>query len=539
MSNTSFDLTKTPWVQVRLSSGDLTELSLLDIFAQAHELRAIAGELATQDAAVLRLLLAILRRSHPHTQGTEAWGELWRRGRFDMAPLVGYLERYRDRFDLLHPRTPFYQVADLHTAKGELTELTRLVADIPAGHQYFTTRAGPALESMTLAESARWLVHCQAFDPSGIKSGAVGDDRVKGGKGYPIGVAWCGWLGLVIVEGENLFQTLLLNLPIGTGDGDPAVDLPVWERPPQTAAVDGRAFPAGPADLATWQSRRVRIGHDGTHATGVLIANGDPLHPRNRFHDEFMTGWRRSEQQMRNLGTTEDVFMPRTHLPDRAVWRGLDGLLLAGDAAATGRVGRWRNWLAQLRNDGELPEDAPVRMRAVGVQYGSQSSVIDDITDDALPMSVATLSDPVLGALAVDAVADVDAAVRFLGTLAAELAEVSGASGDTPGAARSSARERGYEALDVPYRTWLRGLSSQTERDVERPRWQRQVCDTVIAVARDLVRNAGPVAWVGREVPRGSGTVYLDAALAENNFYHQLRKTFAPAFETQQEGEVE
>lgn len=542
MSEPSYDLTTAPWVRVRLTSGEVTELSLLDTFARAHEAVALAGELPTQDVAMLRLLLAILRRSHSDVRDVEAWGHLWRQGRLDPSRMRAYLDRHRDRFDLLHPQTPFYQVAALSTAKGEMTSLIRLLADVPAGHQYFTTRAGDALRSMGFGEAARWVVHCQAFDPSGIKSGAVGDDRVRGGKGYPIGVAWCGWLGTVVVEGTNLFETLLLNFPTAHRDADPSTDLPVWERPPQTAAVEGRVAPTGPADLLTWQSRRIRLGHDGRAATGVLIANGDPLHPRNMFRQEFMTGWRRSEAQMKALRTREEVFMPRTHQPDRAVWRGLEGLLAeVHDEASTGavRAGRWLEWLSELRGDEQLPQDAPVRMRAVGMQYGSQSSVTDDIADDLLALSVSVLNDQQVRALAVDGVLDADAAVRALGGLAAELVESAGASGDALNTARSAARERGYAALDEPYRRWLRGLRSDSDRHDVRSAWQREVCFLVVEIARDLIRNAAPAAWIGREVDRGRDrTVYLDAALAEIAFHRRLRQHFGAALNPRPKGDA-
>ena len=59
------------------------------------------------------------------------------------------------------------------------------------------------LERISWAEAARWLVHVHAFDPSGIRSGAVGDPSVKGGKGYPIGPGWTGQVGVVIVEGQK------------------------------------------------------------------------------------------------------------------------------------------------------------------------------------------------------------------------------------------------------------------------------------------------------------------------------------------------
>ena len=357
MSDHGFDLTSRPWIRVRLSTGDITELSLTDLFRCAHECTALAGELPTQDFALLRLLLAILRRSHPHATDSAAWSELWERGTFDPAPVSAYLSRHHDRFDLLDPQTPFYQVAGLTTAKGTMAGIARLVADVPAGHQFFTTRAGSALTTMGFAEAARWIVHCQVFDASGIKSGALGDDRVKGGKGYPIGVAWCGWLGAAVVEGSNLFETLLLNLPLGSTLASQTEDLPVWERTPQTAATEGRSAPYGPVDLLTWQSRRIRLDHDGERATGVLVANGDALHPRNMFHHEYMTSWRLSEAQMKVQGSSDPIFMPRQHQPERALWRGLAGFFAEtrdADSPTTSKPGRWLEWLAELRREGHL-----------------------------------------------------------------------------------------------------------------------------------------------------------------------------------------
>ncbi|MGW5115317.1 type I-E CRISPR-associated protein Cse1/CasA, partial [Streptomyces noursei] len=213
----SFNLTHRPWLPVRLADGTERELSLLEVFNQARDIRRLVGDLPTQDFALTRLLLAIL---HDALDGSgkgaapadsDAWEELW----LSEAPYAGrvadYLHQHRDRFDLLHPERPFFQVAGLRTAKDEVFSLNRIVADVPNGEPFFSMRM-PGVARLGWAEAARWLVHAQAFDPSGIKSGAVGDPRVKSGKGYPQGVAWAGNLGGVLVEGENLHETLLLNL---------------------------------------------------------------------------------------------------------------------------------------------------------------------------------------------------------------------------------------------------------------------------------------------------------------------------------------
>ena len=56
----SFDLTVHPWIPVQRLNGAEDELSINDVFAQAETLQRIVGDVATQEFALLRLLLAIV-----------------------------------------------------------------------------------------------------------------------------------------------------------------------------------------------------------------------------------------------------------------------------------------------------------------------------------------------------------------------------------------------------------------------------------------------------------------------------------------------
>ncbi|MBB1260900.1 type I-E CRISPR-associated protein Cse1/CasA, partial [Streptomyces alkaliterrae] len=186
----SFDLTAQPWLPVLYTSGDEGVVSLAGVLAEAHGIRRLVGDVPTQEFALTRLLLAILYDALDDRLETIAdWAELWRQDTLPVAEVAAYLRRHREGFDLLHPTRPFFQVADLRTAKDEVFALDRIVADVPNGDRFFTMRSG-GVDSLSFAEAARWLVHSHAYDPSGIKSGAVGDPRVKGGKGYPLGVGW-------------------------------------------------------------------------------------------------------------------------------------------------------------------------------------------------------------------------------------------------------------------------------------------------------------------------------------------------------------
>jgi CRISPR system Cascade subunit CasA len=351
--NLTFDLIHQPWIRVRDLDGGTAERGILQALGLAHQLAGLSGDVPTQTFALTRMLLAVLHGALAGPRDDDAWVELWEAERLPTEMIAAYLAEYRERFDLFHPKTPFFQVAGLHTASGKTTGTPTLIADVPNGTKFFTTRVGVDY-TLTYAEAARWLVHCQAFDISGIKTGAVGDERVKDGKGYPIGVAWAGLLGCVLLEGATLKETLLLNLmPRDFGDyaREPHEDRPAWEREPVSAAEevpDGRPV-TGPVDLYTWQSRRVRLisGPDRC-VRDALICNGERLTPQNMHRAEPHTAWRRSTPQEKALRLPL-VYMPREHDPDRATWRGLaslpeswssDRARGAGGAVREGRRGR-------------------------------------------------------------------------------------------------------------------------------------------------------------------------------------------------------
>ena len=76
----SFDLTSQPWLPVQGLNGLEAELSLLEVFEQAEDLRRLIGDVPTQEFALLRLLLAILHDAIDGPADIEEWQELWESG---------------------------------------------------------------------------------------------------------------------------------------------------------------------------------------------------------------------------------------------------------------------------------------------------------------------------------------------------------------------------------------------------------------------------------------------------------------------------
>ena len=126
MKEIEFNLLEEPWIRVRTPDCALQEVSLTDALLHAHEYAGLAGELPTQDVAVLRLLLAVLQTifyrvdlegsPSPLTDeegALDRWGQLWEEKRLPEKPILDYLTAWRERFWLFHPERPFYQVATL------------------------------------------------------------------------------------------------------------------------------------------------------------------------------------------------------------------------------------------------------------------------------------------------------------------------------------------------------------------------------------------------------------------------------------------
>lgn len=531
----SFDLTAEPWIPVLDLDGRERLLTPLDVVEQADRLATIGGELPTTGYALTRLLLAVLHRAVQGPRDGEHWRHLWEEPGLPAGAVAEYTQRWRDRWDLLHPLTPFLQTAELRTADGKHSGLGKLIADVPNGAPLFTTRAGRSLARIGHAEAARWLVHAQAWDISGIKTGVLDDDRTKKGKLYPLGVSWVGRTGGVLVEGRTLRDTLLLNLmpyrdeELPLGWGRPDDDLPTWERAPLRPGPEPdtygqpRTRPIGPADLYSWPARRIRFVADDEGVIGVVLTYGDPLAQQNAHTFEPMTGWRRSPTQEKALKQPL-VYMPRQHSVERVFWRGLAALLpvaattWTGKDAAASLPPATLRWLDVAQNQEWLDPALPVRMRIVGVEYGAKDSSVDEIVADQMSSRVAVLraDEGTLGEQAVVAVRRCEDAVKALKNLAGNLVRAAGGDGDGP---RVRAEEIAFAALDAPFRRWVSGLEPGSDLGEVQQEWQVDVARIVRQLAEELVEQSGPAAWRGRMVQNR----HVDAGLADAWFRAALR----------------
>ena len=101
----SFNLLTEPWIPVIYADGSVAEVGIEDVFADAHDIQALACDLPTVNVAIFRTLLAILRRSvdEDMVEDSDYWAELWADDTLPMDAITDYLDSISDRFDLLDP----------------------------------------------------------------------------------------------------------------------------------------------------------------------------------------------------------------------------------------------------------------------------------------------------------------------------------------------------------------------------------------------------------------------------------------------------
>lgn len=257
-SDFSFNLVDEPWIPCLDQTGASVQLSLRDVFAQAHALRAIAGDSPPVTVALHRLLLAILHRVFG-PKDEDAWVALWKAGQWDAQTIDSYLARWRHRFDLFDAERPFCQAANLQM-ESNWVSVRRLVHHLGAINPLFEHSDNDEDTTFPPAFAARAVIAAQGFSLCGT-SGAFyprkqpTDKKIQAMFADGINARAINF----IISGDSLFETLMLNL-VRYPDQQVMIsfndDAPIWER--EESAV-GRGPLTGYLDYLTWQNRRILL----------------------------------------------------------------------------------------------------------------------------------------------------------------------------------------------------------------------------------------------------------------------------------------
>ena len=520
MKEVEFNLLDEPWVRVLCPDCSVREVSLTDALLHAHEYKGLAGELPTQDVAVLRLLLAVLHTvfwdhdvdgaAVPLTDPNTAlvrWRGLWRQGQFPEQPIRDYLVAWHEHFWLFHPERPFWQAPD--AKKGTDFGAKKLNGEIVEGEhkiRLFSSYSAEGKEELSYAQAARWLVYTNGFDDTAAKP------KIKvlpnGEKPKSMKEGWLGRLGLVLAKGDTLFETLMLNLVL-LADGEKVwrQPRPYWEQAnPNYGERNEIPVPDNAAELLTLQSRRIILKKEGPKVIGYSLLGGDFFEPQDAFCEQ-MTIWKRQVDKKSGVVS----FEPKKHDSAIQFWREFPTVFQSQEKNP-GIV----QWIVKLQTARILDRNRMIRFEIVGMRYdGTSSHTVEDTFSDSLTFHAALLDE--LGRRwrrkITDEIDRCEELAKAVGNLAKNL-DIAASDPDHAGKKNSAkaAREQFYFRLDQPFRRWLCDIDPAWDSETAEKyifQWRADAKRIVQTLGRQLVDQSGSAAFIGRMI-KSSGSKVSD-----------------------------
>jgi CRISPR system Cascade subunit CasA len=373
----SFNLIDSKWIPCILPGGEREDLSIKETFERVSDIQEIFDPSPLITVAIHRLLLAILHRNFGPADETE-WAKLWNDGKgdWDKEKLTAYLDKWHNCFDLFDKNYPFYQSVTLPIyttdAKGKpksyAKSISNIVHELATGDNatLFDHSVEDNTHNLSSAETARLLVAFQSFAIGGLITFESGQDRTKFGSADNAPLVKG---AVILVKGDNLLQTLMLNMhKYNRNDDEPfkinSDDAPIWECEENSLREER---PKGLLDLLTWQSRRIKLipsqdDKGQTIITQVVIMKG------NQFPDGFYLYDKEPMLAFRKVlkpSKGQDPYPPLAFQEEKALWRDSLSLFKAIDNSKT--KPKIIHWLGELAEESNIPWSTTYQLAVMGL----------------------------------------------------------------------------------------------------------------------------------------------------------------------------
>jgi CRISPR system Cascade subunit CasA len=360
----SFNLVDRNWIPCVLPNGTLREFSLRDVLTRAHELRSAQGDTPLETAALYRLLLAVLHSTLRGPRNLSEWAGLWNRGWWDPGLVNGYLDKWHDRFDLFHPEKPFYQAKD---ERVKPKSIISMVMEMAAGNMatLFDHHTEATGELLFASKAARTLLVAQYFGLAGLSGLKQKFTDGCWGRGV-----------IFLVEGNNLFETLALNLlpyPDEKIMPTSSDDRPAWEKddPHQPA----RQIPEGYLDYLTWQNRRILLTPEGDESDPYIRKM--TVAPGLRLDASVM-----DPMKLYRAGKEKGYLVTR-YQENRSLWRDSASLFSLKNLERS-RPPRTFDWLAKLSANGNIQRQQVYRFMGLGM--ANDQAKVEFFREEHMPL---------------------------------------------------------------------------------------------------------------------------------------------------------
>ncbi|MGX7048417.1 type I-E CRISPR-associated protein Cse1/CasA [Pseudolactococcus piscium] len=552
-----FNLLDEPWLVVMTDDkGTIKEVSLKELFEHAHEYKCLAGETPTQDFAILRLLLAVLhtvfsrfdadgnqydyvdldekyKQIQPINQDDDGraykkallktWQQLWQHKEFPY--IIGdYLDKWHDRFYLFGGEFPFYQVSKetLSSPSNQINKakpnqvagktINRVLSESENKVILFSPQHNAIKNKLKQSEIARWLVLYQGVTGTGDKvKFANQNEEQKLNKG------WLYDLGGVYPSGDNLFDTILLNLALVHPKQEYIqMQTPIWEEDNNEIQLDKFRKLNQVNNLAflyTNWSRAITMPDDYNENDefSISVIKLPEISHQNNFL-ELMTEWR-----FNKVGDNKDTFTPKKHSLTEQFWRSFGATFIPNQA--TQRRPGIVDWIISLEDVniglGNVQFNA-ISMEDDGnaTSWNPINEIFDhlnfeNILSDQDDSWIASISDQVdMIKIVID---------RVLWSFANDIKTIRNLSSSE---FVNRVKQTAYYQVDLPFRDWLASIQPSDEKEVKQKEWRRKLRKIIESEAQNLVESMGNRDILGVE----DGTYIKNIFTAYNRFKYKLEE---------------
>ena len=549
-----FNLLDEPWISVIVDEKGHNKLvSMTDVFKHASEYKALAGDMKTQDFALLRVLLAALHtvfsrydiqgnsREFDSGEDTEddfneetmdIWREVWNSKKFPDA-VFKYLEQWHDHFYLFDDKYPFFQVLkqDIDSKKlggkspSEISgkNINRLISESNNKIAVFSPKdnVDNNKSSLTEPQLARWIITLQSYAGLADKT-MFGTEKYKASKG------WLFDLGGIEIIGANLFETLMLNCVLVDEMQSPEKkQKPCWEYS-GTENIENSfydTFIDNISQLYTRWSRAIYINPDISvdKPISVSIVKLPDINHKNAFI-EPMTVWQYNKE-----GENKDKYTPRKHRTEEAMWRSF-GLLTSQelyDGSVKNHKPGIMEWLNEIKHD---IAGSSISLQAVSMKDDGNATswVPTDEICDTLYIDEVVVTDNADDGWVYRINNEVEYTRSAIGFIykqfLLDICEIRNRSKDD--ATKYSAKyiSQAYFLVDQPFREWLANIKPKDSMNERCTQWRNTLHNILIDEAKGMLENATLRDFTGRPSDQSEKESTKNIVTAYNVFTSRLKK---------------
>lgn len=548
-----YNLLDERWIQVA-SKDTVEKVSIKELFAGAAKYKELAGDMKTQDFAVMRVMLAILHTvfSRFDSNGEsyeffevdeesflqtgeleendledyedalyQTWIDIWNAKEFPKV-VYEYLEKWRERFFLYDDQYPFFQVTKEVIEKdaaggGEFygKNINRLVSESNNKQAYFSPKDESYKEYIADDELARWLITLQGYIGT--------SDKKKVGTAKTYSKGWLYDLGGVYLQGNNVFETLMLNFVIAHNENNNLLKMqkPCWEAETMEKNIESYFHNRidNIASLYTAWCREIFIDPNRTKEDKFVcfIAKLPEIEHSDAFL-EPMTVWKYND-----TGEYKDKYRPRKHDVNKSMWRNFGLLTGVGEGTRKPGVIEWLNKLGDISESEELGFNKEnITLCAVCMlDDGNATSwaPIDEV-EDTLNLKERVLVDTGdngwiirINKTITDTKAIID---RALKKFIFELLEIRNMEKSDV----SKYVEQFYFRIDLSFRNWIESIDIDNDKDAKEIEWRNILKKAMKEYVDELVSNAGLRDYKGIETSTGVKNI----ATIYNSFLYRLNQ---------------